>query len=117
MASGPPDVANRGVGRPPLVYLGAILLGVFLQNRWAQGPIASAANPIYLGFSLIHLGIAFWLSSPWLLLTLLGAAGFMSLVVIPREERYLEGDFRLNICLTNLPCVAGCRSRARLRAP
>ena len=43
--------------------------------------------------SLLQLGIALWVNSAWLLLTLLAAVAVMSLVVIPREERYLEARF------------------------
>ena len=44
-------------------------------------------------FSLFQLGIATWMNSLWLVLTLLVPVGIMSLVVIPREERYLEARF------------------------
>ena len=57
------------------------------------GPYRFSRNPIYLAFSLLQLGIALWVNSPWLVLTLLAAVGVMSLVVIPREERYLEARF------------------------
>jgi protein-S-isoprenylcysteine O-methyltransferase Ste14 len=58
-----------------------------------SGPYRFSRNPIYLAFSLLHLGIAAWVDSLWLLLTLVPAAVLMSLVVIPREERYLERRF------------------------
>jgi protein-S-isoprenylcysteine O-methyltransferase Ste14 len=58
-----------------------------------SGPYRFSRNPIYLAFSLLHLGIAAWVDSLWLLLTLVPAAALMSLVVIPREERYLERRF------------------------
>ena len=57
------------------------------------GPYRFSRNPIYLAFSLLQLGIALWLNSLWLVLTLLGPVALMSLVVIPREERYLEARF------------------------
>jgi protein-S-isoprenylcysteine O-methyltransferase Ste14 len=57
------------------------------------GPYRFSRNPIYLAFSLLQLGIALWVSSLWLVLTLLAAVAVMSLVVIPREERYLEARF------------------------
>jgi len=132
----------RGGIRPPLVYLGAIALGLLLHFAWpvrlvppvASVPLGAAAvlaavalfiyavrtfrnagtpvpgnrpttaivrtgpyrysrNPIYLAFSLLQIGIAFWLNSPWLLVTLVPAVALMSLVVIPREEQYLETRF------------------------
>ena len=58
-----------------------------------SGPYRFSRNPIYLAFSLLHLGIAAWVNSLWLLITLVPAAALVSLVVIPREERYLERRF------------------------
>jgi protein-S-isoprenylcysteine O-methyltransferase Ste14 len=137
-----PEAANLGIARPPLVYLGAIALGVILHVSWPMsllpsgassllgalvvllaiglflsaartfraaatpvpgnqptttivrtGPYRFSRNPIYLAFSLLQLGIALWLNSLWLVVTLLPAVAVMSLVVIPREERYLEARF------------------------
>jgi len=132
----------RGGIRPPLVYLGAIALGLLLHFAWPvrlvppvasvplgatavlaavalfisavrtfrnagtpvpgnrpttaivrTGPYRYSRNPIYLAFSLLQIGIAFWLNSPWLLVTLVPAVALMSLVIIPREEQYLETRF------------------------
>jgi protein-S-isoprenylcysteine O-methyltransferase Ste14 len=58
-----------------------------------SGPYRFSRNPIYLAFSALVLGIACWLDSIWLLGTLAAAASLMSLIVIPREERYLERRF------------------------
>lgn len=136
------EVANRGIIRPPWVYLGAITLGLLLHGAWPAGLVSEAVsgplggttvlvavalflsavrtlraagtavpgdrptttivragpyrysrNPIYLAFSLFHLGVACWLNSLWLLVTLVPAVALMSFVVIPREERYLERRF------------------------
>ena len=57
------------------------------------GPYRFSRNPIYLAFSLLHLGIAIWLNSLWLLATLIAAVALMARVVIPREEQYLERRF------------------------
>ena len=132
-------VANPGLLRPPLVYAGAIALGLLLHVAWPVGLVSSGAiggatvliavalfvsavrtlraagtpvpgdrptttivrsgpyrfsrNPIYLAFSLLHLGIAGVLNSLWLFATLVPAVALMSFVVIPREERYLEAHF------------------------
>jgi len=137
-----PEVANLGLARPPLIYLGAILLGLLLHVAWPEplpvspavapvgmatvflavglfvaalrtfraagtpvpgnrpttrivraGPYAFSRNPIYLAFSLLQFGIALWVGSLWLVLTLVVAVALMSFVVIPREERYLEARF------------------------
>ena len=57
------------------------------------GPYRFSRNPIYLAFSLFHLGLATWVNSLRLLMTLIPAIAVMALVVIPREERYLEARF------------------------
>lgn len=137
-----PEVANLGLVRPPLVYLGAIALGLVVHVLWPvhlaprslgqpvgailtlvafalflsavrtfraagtpipgnrptttivrAGPYRFSRNPIYLAFSLLHLGLAFSLNSLGLLITLIPAVALMSRVVIPREERYLEARF------------------------
>ena len=57
------------------------------------GPYRFSRNPIYLAFSLFQLGIAIWISSWWLIATLVGAIAMIHFIVIPREERYLESRF------------------------
>jgi len=57
------------------------------------GPYRFSRNPIYLAFSVFHVGIAIWVNSLWLLATLAGALLLMHYVVIPTEERYLERRF------------------------
>ena len=137
-----PEVANLGLVRPPLVYLGAIVLGFIGHVLWPgqivprfigtpvgalltlaavalflyavrtfraagtpipgnqptttivrTGPYRFSRNPIYLAFSLLQLGLALWVNSLSLVITLIPAAALMSFVVIPREEQYLETRF------------------------
>lgn len=57
------------------------------------GPYRCSRNPIYLSFSLLQLGVACWVNSLWLLVTLIPGVALMSFVVIPREEHYLETCF------------------------
>jgi protein-S-isoprenylcysteine O-methyltransferase Ste14 len=57
------------------------------------GPYGFSRNPVYLAFTLIQVGLAAWVNSLGVLLTLLPALALMGLVVIPREERYLEARF------------------------
>jgi protein-S-isoprenylcysteine O-methyltransferase Ste14 len=57
------------------------------------GPYRVSRNPIYLAFTLLQVGLAAWVNSLAVLLTLLPAVALMALVVIPREERYLEARF------------------------
>jgi protein-S-isoprenylcysteine O-methyltransferase Ste14 len=57
------------------------------------GPYRFSRNPIYLAFSVLQLGIALWVNSLWLVVTLLAAVAVMAVVVIPKEEQYLEARF------------------------
>jgi protein-S-isoprenylcysteine O-methyltransferase Ste14 len=57
------------------------------------GPYRFSRNPIYLAFILFVLGLSVWLNNAWLLVTLLPAVGLIAMVVIPREERFLERNF------------------------
>ena len=57
------------------------------------GPYRFSRNPIYLSFILLLLGLSLWLNDFWLLLTLVPAVGIIAVVVIPREERFLEENF------------------------
>ena len=63
------------------------------RNPIGTGPYRFSRNPIYLAFSLFQMGLCLWLNSLGLLITLVPAVALMSLVVIPREERYLEARF------------------------
>jgi protein-S-isoprenylcysteine O-methyltransferase Ste14 len=57
------------------------------------GPYRFSRNPIYFAFSLLQMGIALGVNDAWILVTLIPAIFVMSLVVIPREELYLQGRF------------------------
>jgi len=132
---------NPGLLRPPIVFLGSILLGIALNRAWPlrfvsssvrllgpaitacavapflisyrefrragtsvrgsqrstvivqTGPFRFSRNPIYLAFILLVLGLSVWLNNLWLLVTVVPAAGMIAMVVIPREERFLERNF------------------------
>jgi len=58
-----------------------------------SGPYRFSRNPIYVSFALLLVGLSFWLSNLWLLIMLVPAIGFIALIVIPREERFLERNF------------------------
>jgi protein-S-isoprenylcysteine O-methyltransferase Ste14 len=58
------------------------------------GPYRFSRNPIYLSFVLLVLGLSIWLNDVWLLVTLVPAVGFIAVVVIPKEERFLERNLQ-----------------------
>jgi protein-S-isoprenylcysteine O-methyltransferase Ste14 len=57
------------------------------------GTYRFSRNPIYLSFILLMIGLSIWLNNLWLLVTLAPPVVFISAVVIPREERFLERTF------------------------
>jgi protein-S-isoprenylcysteine O-methyltransferase Ste14 len=50
-------------------------------------------NPMYLGLTLIYIGITLWVDTPWPLLPLPIVLAVIQRGVIAREERYLEARF------------------------
>ena len=58
------------------------------------GPYRFSRNPIYLAFVLFILGLSLWLNDLWLLVALAVFAAFISIMIIPREERFLERNFQ-----------------------
>jgi len=57
------------------------------------GPYGFSRNPIYLAFTLFQIGVATWCNSLGVLVMVLPALALMVLVVVPREERYLQAHF------------------------
>jgi protein-S-isoprenylcysteine O-methyltransferase Ste14 len=57
------------------------------------GPYAFSRNPMYVGWALIYAGIAFAANSLWLLVLLPFIAGYVHIVDIRKEERFLERKF------------------------
>jgi len=57
------------------------------------GPYRFSRNPIYLAFVLFLLGLAIWLNNLWLIVSLAAFASVISIMVIPREERFLQRNF------------------------
>lgn len=58
------------------------------------GPYGFSRNPIYVSFILLVLGLSIWLNDLWMLVTLVPAVGVIAMIVIPREERFLERNFK-----------------------
>jgi protein-S-isoprenylcysteine O-methyltransferase Ste14 len=60
----------------------------------STGPYRFSRNPIYLAFVLFLFGLALSLNNLWLLVALAVFASFISIMVIPREEQFLERTFQ-----------------------
>ena len=58
-----------------------------------SGPYRFTRNPMYLGFTLLYVGVAFWANAGWPLLLLPLVLVVMHYGVIVREEAYLARTF------------------------
>ena len=58
-----------------------------------HGPFRLSRNPIYLGLSLVYLGVTVLVDSAWPLLFLPVVIAILHLTVIRLEERYLAATF------------------------
>jgi hypothetical protein len=63
-----PEVANRGIMRPPLVYLGAIALGLLLHFAWTIRLVSPAVS-VPLGSTVVLVAVALFLYAVRTLLT------------------------------------------------
>ncbi len=59
----------------------------------SDGPYRFSRNPMYLGLTLLYLGVAFLVTSLWAILLLVLVLGIINWHAIAREERYLEAKF------------------------
>jgi protein-S-isoprenylcysteine O-methyltransferase Ste14 len=57
------------------------------------GPYRFTRNPIYVGFSLIYIGVGFWANTLWPFLVLPFILLVMQFGVVAREEVYLQRIF------------------------
>ena len=57
------------------------------------GPYRFTRNPMYLGLSVLYLGLTLWLDTVWALLLFPVVIAVLRRAVIDREERYLEHAF------------------------
>jgi protein-S-isoprenylcysteine O-methyltransferase Ste14 len=57
-----------------------------------KGPYAFSRHPMYVGWTLVYVGIALVVNTVWLLL-LLPVVLLVTQIVVVREERSLEGRF------------------------
>lgn len=58
-----------------------------------HGPFRLSRNPMYLGLSVVYLGVTLLLDSLWTVLFLPLVIGILYLTVIRHEERYLAATF------------------------
>jgi len=58
-----------------------------------EGPFRFTRNPLYLGLTLLYIGVALLIPAIWPLILLLPVIAVMHWGVITREERYLEEKF------------------------
>ena len=58
-----------------------------------SGPFRWSRNPIYVAFTLMHLGISLWAANAWMLVAVIPALALIRYGVIAREERYLMDKF------------------------
>ncbi|MDH3242608.1 MAG: isoprenylcysteine carboxylmethyltransferase family protein [Alphaproteobacteria bacterium] len=58
-----------------------------------NGPYRFSRNPMYLGFSLVHVGVGIAADSIWIIATVVPSLVVMRYGVIEREERYMEAKF------------------------
>jgi len=88
----------------PLIVLGAGIAGWAVVEAGEMdissphelvttGPYAYSRNPMYVGWSLIYLGIAFVVNSLWLLALFPAVMLYSHFVDIRREEIELEREF------------------------
>ena len=58
-----------------------------------SGPFRFSRNPLYVGVTLVYLGVTLALNTWWSLVVLMPILLVMHYGVVLREERYLEGKF------------------------
>ena len=83
-ASGATLFRRRGTSVVPVRPTTALVTG---------GPYRLTRNPMYVGFALVHAGLALRRRSTWALLMLGPVLAVVDRIVIRREERYLERTF------------------------
>jgi protein-S-isoprenylcysteine O-methyltransferase Ste14 len=96
-------LVRLSIGSPALLFgvalctwsvIAANLIDIESPDRLlTSGPYSFSRNPMYVGWMLIHLGIAILLNSVWLLVSLVIAFVYIHFFEIPAEERELGEKF------------------------
>lgn len=83
-ATGRKAMVQRGTNVNPTLPTTAIV---------ENGPFRLTRNPLYLGLTLIYVGLSFFLNTWWSLFLLIPVWLVMHFLVVRREETYLERKF------------------------
>lgn len=96
----PLGITLVGLGLIGLAALAAFRRARTSPNPWrpvtalvTRGPYRITRNPMYLGFTLMYLGVSCWINTAWPLFPLPVVLFVMQYGVIRREEVYLEKKF------------------------
>jgi protein-S-isoprenylcysteine O-methyltransferase Ste14 len=79
-------ITQKRAGTDPIPFNPSTCIVVHGAYRFSR-------NPMYVGFALLTLGLAFLIDSAWLLLVLPIALALTDRLIVVREERYLERKF------------------------
>src|SRR5580704_8862327 len=102
-AAGEPDVAGV-IALPPLIFLGFLAAAAVLEAVVPPPALPTTAlvvdgiyrqtrNPLYLGTTLIYLGLGVAAGSLWAIVLVVPLLWVINVGVVAREERYLERKF------------------------
>ena len=83
-ATGRKAMMQRGTNVNPTLPTTAIV---------ENGPFRLTRNPLYLGLTLIYVGLSFFLNTWWSLFLLIPVWLVMHFLVVRREEAYLQRKF------------------------
>ena len=108
----PLPLVPRAIGRPAAIGLALASIGLsvwgfasfrrssttVLPYRPAtalitRGPFRLTRNPLYLSLLLLYLAVTFWIGALWPLLLTPTLVWLVQVMVIVKEERYLERKF------------------------
>jgi protein-S-isoprenylcysteine O-methyltransferase Ste14 len=87
-------VAVMATGRVAMIRAGTNINPTQSANAIVEtGPFRFSRNPLYLGLTLLYIGLSLLLNTWWSLFLLVPVWLVMHFFVVRREERYLEEKF------------------------